>query len=66
MKKFRITFDHTVVATRSCVIEAESLEEAKEIAYDEDFSPYDGDDDIEEEAEQGLTIEITDVSLLEN
>jgi hypothetical protein len=61
--KFKITFDHTVVETYSCTVEAESKDEALEIFHD---SPFDCDDCPEEpENIQGLSIDVTNVEVIE-
>ncbi|MDR2774018.1 MAG: hypothetical protein LBC19_04620 [Tannerella sp.] len=59
MKKFKIEFVHTVENLYTCVVEAETKEEAIEIFND---SPFDCDEIPDEPLEkQGLEIKIMDV-----
>jgi hypothetical protein len=56
MKKFKITFKHTVEITRNTIVEAETEEEAKALF---DYEPF--NNDVEDEDEQGLEIEVLKV-----
>ncbi len=55
MKKFKIKFKHTVEEYLTAIIEAEDLEEAKEIFEDETFDHLESDEPYDT---QGLGVEI--------
>ncbi len=61
MKTFRIKFKHTVEEYHTAVIEAEDLEEAKEIFEDETFEHLENEEPYET---QGLSVEIIETEEL--
>jgi hypothetical protein len=57
MKKFEITFDHTIKETYTAIVEAENEDEAKEI-FDSDPFEYAEKYPIDS---SGIDMEITDI-----
>jgi len=61
--RFNVEFTHTIEITYPCIIEAKNIEEARRIAYNNKFNPFD-EGGIKQEARRGLRIEITSIPTL--